>query len=83
LCIIHEKEQFKVADSKFKIVEVIMTTYTFYINGEYKSVEADTEEEAIKKAGIGEGDAYDLVETDSFNDKCFLSTITDEILFGS
>lgn len=60
-----------------------MTTYTFYINGEYKSVVADSEEEAIKEAGIGEGDAYDLVEPDSIDDKCLLSAITDEILFGS
>jgi hypothetical protein len=63
--------------------EVKMTTYTFYINGEYKTVEADTEEDAIREAGIEEGDAYDLVETDSFDDKCLLSAITDEILFGS
>jgi hypothetical protein len=34
-----------------------MTTYTFCINGEYKTVEA----EAIKEAGIEEGDACDLV----------------------
>ena len=60
-----------------------MTMYTFYINGLYKTVEADSEEEALKDAGIREGDAYDLVETDSFEDKCFLSAITDEILFGS
>ena len=60
-----------------------MTAYTFYINGEYKTVDADSEEEAIKEAGIEEGDSYDLVETDSFEDKCLLSAITDEILFGS
>lgn len=60
-----------------------MTMYTFYINGEYKTVETDTVEEAIKEAGIEEGDVYDLVETDSFDDKCFLSAITDEILFRS
>jgi len=60
-----------------------MTQYTFYINGEYKTVEADSEEEAVKGAGIEEGDTYDLVETDSFDDKCLLSAITDEILFGS
>ena len=63
--------------------EVIMTQYTFYINGEYKTVEADTEEDAAREAGIEEGDVYDLVETDSFDDKCLLSAITDEILFGS
>lgn len=60
-----------------------MTMYTFYVNGEYKTIEADTEEEAIREAGIEEGDIYDLVETDSFDDKCLLSAITDEILFGS
>lgn len=59
-----------------------MTQYTFYINGEYKTVEAGSEEEAIKEAGIDEGDAYDLVETDSLDDKCLLSVTTDEILFG-
>lgn len=60
-----------------------MTTYTFYVNGEYKTTDADSEEEAIKQAGIEEGAAYDLVETGSFDDKCLLSAITDEILFGS
>jgi hypothetical protein len=54
-----------------------MTMYTFYINGLYKTVEA------VKEVGVTEGDACDLVETDSFDDKCFLSAITDEILFGS
>jgi hypothetical protein len=63
--------------------EVIMTTYTFYVNGEYKTVAADTEEDVIKEAGIEEGDVYDLVETDSFDDKCLLSAITDDIPFGS
>jgi hypothetical protein len=57
-----------------------MTMYTFYVNGLYKTVEADSEEEAMKEARIKEGDACDLVETDSFDDKCFLSAITDEIL---
>jgi len=60
-----------------------MTQYTFYINGEYKTVEAGSEEEAIKEAGIAEGDEYDIVETDTVDDKRFLSAITDEILFGS
>ena len=46
-----------------------MTTYTFYVNGQYKTIEADTEEEAIMAAGIEEGDVYDLVETDSFDKK--------------
>ena len=60
-----------------------MTAYTFYVNGEYKTIEADTEEEAIMAAGIEEGDVYDLVETDSFDDKCLLCAVTDDILFGS
>ena len=60
-----------------------MTMYTFYINGGYRTVEADTEEEAVEKVGITSGDKYDLVETDTLDDKCLLSAITDEILFGS
>jgi len=61
-----------------------MSEYTFYINGEYKTVEADTEEEALKEAGIEEGDAYSLVETsESLEDKYLLSAITDDILFDS
>jgi hypothetical protein len=63
--------------------EVFMTTCMFYLNGDYKTVEAESEEQAIKEAGIEAGDAYDLVETDSFDDKCLLSANTDEILFGS
>jgi hypothetical protein len=50
---------------KVNLEEVIMTQYTFYVNGEYKTVDAATEEEAIKAAGIKEGDAYDLVETEA------------------
>jgi len=63
--------------------EAKMTMYTFYINGGYRTVEADTEEEAVEKVGITSGDKYDLVETDTLDDKCLLSAITDEILFGS
>lgn len=60
-----------------------MTTYTFYINGDYRTVDADSEEDAVEKAGLTDGDIYDLVETDSFDDKCLLSAITEDILFGS
>lgn len=60
-----------------------MTMYTFYINGLYKTVEADSEDEAVKEVGAKEDDACDLVEIDSFDDNCFLSAITDEVLFGS
>ena len=60
-----------------------MTEYTFCINGEYRTGEAEDLERALKEAGIKEGDEYDLVETDSFEDKCFISAISDEILFGS
>ena len=41
-----------------------MTEYTFFFNGEYKTVEADSEDEAIKEAGIKEDDAY--VKGDGF-----------------
>jgi hypothetical protein len=49
-----------------------MTMYTFCINGLHKTVEADSEEEAIKEARIKEGDAYDVLEVDTFDDRCFL-----------
>ena len=58
-----------------------MTMYTFCINGLHKTVEADNEEEAMKEARIKEDDAYNLLEADSFDDKCFLAAIADEILF--
>ena len=60
-----------------------MTMYTFCINGVNKTVEADNEEEAIKEARIKEDDAYDLVEAESFYDKCFLSAMSDATLLGS
>lgn len=41
---------------RISLGEVIMTTYTFYVNGDYKTVESDTEEEGIEEAGIKEGD---------------------------
>jgi hypothetical protein len=47
------------------------------------TVEAEDLEGALKEAGIEEGEEYSLVETDSFEDKCLISAITDEILFGS
>ena len=33
-----------------------MTEYTFYINGEYKTAEAEDLEGALKEAGIEEGE---------------------------
>jgi hypothetical protein len=54
--------------------------FTFCINGLFKTVEADSEEEAMKEARIKEDDAYNLVETASFDDSFFLSAITNEIL---
>ena len=60
-----------------------MTEYTFFFNGEYMTVEAEDLKGALKEAGIKEGDEYDLLETDTFEDKCFISAISDEILFGS
>ena len=60
-----------------------MTRYTFRINDEYKTVDAFDFDDALKEAGIDENDDYELVEGDSsFRNKCFISAITDEILFG-
>jgi hypothetical protein len=54
--------------------------FTFCINGLFKTVEADSEEEAMKEARIKEDDAYNLEETASFDDSFFLSAVTNEIL---
>ncbi len=59
-----------------------MPQYTFRINDEYKTVDAFDLEEALGEAGIDENDDYELVEGDDFENKCFMSAITDEILFG-
>jgi hypothetical protein len=59
-----------------------MMEYTFQVNGECKTVEAEDLEGALREVGIEEGDTYELVERDDFKDKCFLSAITDDILFG-
>jgi hypothetical protein len=37
-----------------------MATYTFLINGEGRTVEADDLAEALEKAGIDEGYSYEL-----------------------
>ncbi len=60
-----------------------MKQFTFHVDGEDKIVEADDLEEALAKAGIEEGDIFELVEEDNIEDKCLLSAITDDILFGS
>jgi len=49
-------------DSSVKLREILMGEYTFYINGEYKTVEADYFEGALRQAGIEEGEEYNLVE---------------------
>ncbi|HEX2964375.1 MAG TPA: hypothetical protein VHO84_01245 [Syntrophorhabdaceae bacterium] len=45
-----------------------MAKYTFCINGNYRMVEATSEQEAIQKAGIRKRDTYSLVETESVGD---------------
>ena len=39
-----------------------MGEYTFYVHGEYRTVEADYFEGALRQAGIEEGEEYNLVE---------------------
>ena len=60
-----------------------MPQYTFKINDEYRTVEAFDLDDALREAGIDENDDYEIVEGDDFENKCFMATITDEILFGS
>lgn len=61
-----------------------MPRYTFKLNDlEYRTVDALDLDDALERAGISEGDTYELIEGDDFGTKCLMSAITDEILFGS
>ena len=60
-----------------------MPRYTFKISDlEYRTVDAFDLEDALERAGIKNGDYYELVEGDDFENRCFLSAITDDIFFG-
>lgn len=61
-----------------------MPRYTFKISElDYRRVDALDIDDALERAGIRKDDPYELTEEDDFNDKCLISAITDEILFGS
>ena len=61
-----------------------MPQYTFKINNlENRTVDAFDLDEALERAGIAKDDPYELVEGDDFENRCLMSAITDEILFGS
>jgi len=59
-----------------------MALYTFRINDEYRTVDAFDFDDALREAGIDESDDYEVIEGDEFRNRCFMSAITDEILFG-
>jgi hypothetical protein len=61
-----------------------MPKYTFKINNlEYRTVDAFDLDDALERTGIAKDDSYELVEGDDFEEKYFMSAITDDILFGS
>ena len=61
-----------------------MSRYTFQVNNtEYITVDAPSLEEALEQAGIKEDDSYEIIEGNDFEDRCLISAITDDILFGS
>jgi hypothetical protein len=61
-----------------------MSRYTFQVNNtEYITVDAPSLEEALEQAGIKDHDSYEIIEGDDSKDRCLISTITDDILFGS
>ncbi|HOJ71142.1 MAG TPA: hypothetical protein PLR38_04815 [Syntrophorhabdaceae bacterium] len=60
-----------------------MSTYTFKIKDKILTVDAFDIDDALNKAGIDPWDEYELIESeDDFENKCFLSAITDDILFN-
>lgn len=60
-----------------------MTQYTFKMRGEYRTVKAEGYDEALKKAGIGKGESYEVMEIAHSRDYSLLASITDKILFGA
>jgi len=61
-----------------------MPHYKFKINElEYRTVDAFDLDDALERAGIARDKPYELVEGDDFDGKCFMSAITDTVLFGS
>jgi hypothetical protein len=60
-----------------------MPRFKFKINElEYRTVDAFDLDDALERARIAKDDSYELIEGDNFHDKCLLSAITDDILFG-
>lgn len=59
-----------------------MARYTVRVRGEELTVEAGDLDEALWQAGVSEGEPYEVVDVDDFEEKCLLSAITDDILFG-
>ena len=61
-----------------------MSRYTFQVNNtEYITVDAPSLEEALEQAGIKDHDSHEIIEGDNSEDRCLISAITDDILFGS
>ena len=60
-----------------------MPQWTFRINDGYRTVDAFDLNEALKEANLTEFDDYEIIEGDDFEDRCLMSAITDDILFGS
>lgn len=61
-----------------------MPRYTFKVsNLEYRTVDALDLDDALERAGIEKDSSYELKEGDSFSNKCLISAIADEMLFGS
>jgi hypothetical protein len=46
-----------------------MTEYTFKLKGRYRTVEADGFVEALREAGIEEGENYEVMEITHYGDR--------------
>jgi hypothetical protein len=60
-----------------------MPLYTFRMHGIDRTVDTFHLEDALEEAGLKRGDEYELIEEEDFENMCFLSAISDEMLFGS
>ncbi len=57
-----------------------MPLYAFRIYDVYRTVDAFTLADALKEADIREGDEYELIDEEDFEDICFLSAKAGDML---
>ncbi len=61
-----------------------MSKDTFEVNGlEYGTLDTPDPDGALERSGVDKDNCCEPDDCDDFGNKCLISAITDEILFGS